>query len=154
MESVELGLDGQHEGEALRAWVEAGERVREFGKGNARWRKKAMAVWDDFLHRGEARGMVCPCGQPHDGGIVEHFRVEHLWKKGPREKKEKESEPEPEPVVEAEPEAEPEPAPRPNERGGRKRGREEVEEQEAVEEEELGPRRSKRAKRPNLSRSA
>ncbi|CAG8971725.1 hypothetical protein HYALB_00007205 [Hymenoscyphus albidus] len=137
LDCVELGLDGQQEGEAVEAWVAAGERVREFGRGNGKWRKKAMVVWDDFLGRKGLRERVCGCGVEHgEGGVVEHFRVQHLWKKGAKAKAEaKEKEPEAEPV-----------------RGKGKRKREEVEAPVEVEEGEL--RRSKRARRPNTLRRA
>ncbi|CAG8957835.1 hypothetical protein HYFRA_00000175 [Hymenoscyphus fraxineus] len=137
LDCVELGLDGQQEGEAVEAWVAAGERVREFGRGDGEWRRKAMVVWDDFLGRKGVRERVCGCGVEHgEGGFVEHFRVRHLWKKGAKAKAEaKEKEPEAEPV-----------------RGKGKRKREEVDAPVEVEEGEL--RRSKRARRPNTLRRA
>jgi hypothetical protein len=80
LESVDLGLDGQQEEDAIAAWVEAGDRVREHAAKELSWKAKATAIWNDFLNIAAAKKMVCPCGGSKRGDFVGHFRACHLWK--------------------------------------------------------------------------
>jgi hypothetical protein len=84
---VQLGLDeglDSHNAEvAVRAWVEAGERVLEYAEDNSQlvieWKRDCMIFWDDFLGKPKTKKLECPCGNLKKGEFVEHFREKHLW---------------------------------------------------------------------------
>lgn len=79
--AVELGLDNQREGMVVRAWVDANERIREYGTKDKEWQRWAMVIWEDYLGRREVESLRCPCGRGlGDCVFPVHFRIEHLWR--------------------------------------------------------------------------
>ncbi|EPE30493.1 hypothetical protein GLAREA_03460 [Glarea lozoyensis ATCC 20868] len=99
--SVELcldeGLDSQNAEVAVKAWVEATERVLDYAEDDRKlvteWKENCMVFWNHFLEKYQTQKLACPCGKSKKGEFVEHFREKHLWapsrEKSPRRSKSK-----------------------------------------------------------------
>ena len=83
LSSLSLGLDNNRVMEALRAWLNASERVAERAEANAGWRKSAREIWDRFLASppSQLKDIVCPCGEMEERATFKaHFMAAHSVK--------------------------------------------------------------------------
>ncbi|EHK98192.1 hypothetical protein M7I_5956 [Glarea lozoyensis 74030] len=94
---LDEGLDSQNAEVAVKAWVEATERVLDYAEDDRKlvteWKENCMVFWNHFLEKYQTQKLACPCGKSKKGEFVEHFREKHLWapsrEKSPRRSKSK-----------------------------------------------------------------